>query len=102
MLGLLAMLAYTAAAWPVRVRTRWPDMALAIGWVAHGVALGRIEGVEQLQEAPRGASVAVGRGRDRNLADGGEEVHASLCAMVKQHMGHRSESESRVAMDGGA
>jgi ABC-type uncharacterized transport system permease subunit len=39
MLGLAAMLAYTAAAWPVRVKTRWPDAALAIGWVAHGAAL---------------------------------------------------------------
>lgn len=39
MLGLAAMLAYTAAAWPVRVRTRWPDAALAIGWIAHGIAL---------------------------------------------------------------
>jgi len=38
-LGLAAMLAYTAAAWPVRVKTRWPDAALALGWVAHGIAL---------------------------------------------------------------
>jgi ABC-type uncharacterized transport system permease subunit len=38
-LGLVAMLAYTAAAWPVAVRTRWPDAALALGWVAHGAAL---------------------------------------------------------------
>jgi ABC-type uncharacterized transport system permease subunit len=39
MLGLAAMLAYTAAAWPVRVKMRWPDAALAVGWVAHGLAL---------------------------------------------------------------
>jgi ABC-type uncharacterized transport system permease subunit len=39
LLGLAAMLAYTAAAWPVHVRTRWPDVALAIGWLAHGAAL---------------------------------------------------------------
>jgi ABC-type uncharacterized transport system permease subunit len=38
-LGLAAMLAYTAAAWPVAVKRRWPDVALAIGWVAHGAAL---------------------------------------------------------------
>lgn len=38
-LGLVAMLAYTAAAWPARVHTRWPDAALAIGWLAHGAAL---------------------------------------------------------------
>ena len=39
LLGLAAMLAYTAAAWPVHVRTRWPDVALAVGWLAHGAAL---------------------------------------------------------------
>jgi ABC-type uncharacterized transport system permease subunit len=38
-LGLVAMLSYTAAAWPVAVQRRWPDLALAIGWVAHGLAL---------------------------------------------------------------
>jgi len=38
-LGLAAMLAYTAAAWPVAVKRRWPDLALAIGWIAHGAAL---------------------------------------------------------------
>jgi ABC-type uncharacterized transport system permease subunit len=38
-LGLAAMLAYTVAAWPVRVRRRWPDLALALGWLAHGAAL---------------------------------------------------------------
>jgi ABC-type uncharacterized transport system permease subunit len=37
--GLLAMLAYTAAAWPLTVRARWPDLALAIGWFAQGAAL---------------------------------------------------------------
>jgi ABC-type uncharacterized transport system permease subunit len=39
MLGLVAMLAYTAAAWPAIVKRRWPDLALAIGWLAHGMAL---------------------------------------------------------------
>jgi ABC-type uncharacterized transport system permease subunit len=39
LLGLLAMLAYAAAAWPVKVSSRWPDVALAIGWLAHGAAL---------------------------------------------------------------
>jgi ABC-type uncharacterized transport system permease subunit len=38
-LGLAAMFAYTAAAWPVAVQRRWPDAALAVGWVAHGAAL---------------------------------------------------------------
>ena len=38
-LGLVAMLAYTAAAWPVAVKRRWPDLALAVGWLAHGAAL---------------------------------------------------------------
>ena len=38
-LGLLAMLAYTAAAWPRAAQQRWPDIALAIGWIAHGAAL---------------------------------------------------------------
>jgi ABC-type uncharacterized transport system permease subunit len=38
-LGLVAMLSYTAAAWPVAVRHRWPDLALAVGWIAHGTAL---------------------------------------------------------------
>jgi ABC-type uncharacterized transport system permease subunit len=33
------MLSYTAAAWPVAVKRRWPDLALAVGWVAHGAAL---------------------------------------------------------------
>jgi ABC-type uncharacterized transport system permease subunit len=38
-LGLIAMLGYAAAAWPTRGRPRWPDVALAIGWLAHGAAL---------------------------------------------------------------
>ncbi|HVK32225.1 MAG TPA: cytochrome C assembly protein, partial [Burkholderiaceae bacterium] len=33
------MLAYTAAAWPMRTQARWPDVALAVGWIAHGLAL---------------------------------------------------------------
>jgi ABC-type uncharacterized transport system permease subunit len=37
--GLTAMLSYTAAAWPGAGRARWPDVALAVGWLAHGVAL---------------------------------------------------------------
>jgi ABC-type uncharacterized transport system permease subunit len=39
LLGLLAMLAYTAAAWPAAPGRRWPDVALAFGWLAHGAAL---------------------------------------------------------------
>lgn len=39
-LGLVAMLAYTTAAWPgPGALRRWPDVALAIGWIAHGLAL---------------------------------------------------------------
>jgi ABC-type uncharacterized transport system permease subunit len=38
-MGLVAMLAYTAAAWPMVVKRRWPDFALAFGWLAHGAAL---------------------------------------------------------------
>lgn len=38
-IGLVAMLAYAAAAWPVPARSRWPEAALALGWVAHGAAL---------------------------------------------------------------
>jgi ABC-type uncharacterized transport system permease subunit len=38
-LGLVAMLSYTAAAWPAAVKRRWPDLALAVGWIAHGAAL---------------------------------------------------------------
>jgi ABC-type uncharacterized transport system permease subunit len=37
--GLVAMLAYAAAAWPLASRARWPEAALAVGWVAHTVAL---------------------------------------------------------------
>jgi ABC-type uncharacterized transport system permease subunit len=39
MLGLVAMLAYTAATWPRPVRSRWPEAALAIGWAAHAGTL---------------------------------------------------------------
>lgn len=39
LLGLLAMLAYSAAAWPAAPGRRWPDAALAVGWLAHGAAL---------------------------------------------------------------
>jgi ABC-type uncharacterized transport system permease subunit len=38
-LGLVAMLAYAVAAWPTAGRPRWPDVALAVGWLAHGTAL---------------------------------------------------------------
>jgi ABC-type uncharacterized transport system permease subunit len=38
-LGLAAMLAYSAAAWPVAVRSRWPEVALALGWIAHAATL---------------------------------------------------------------
>jgi ABC-type uncharacterized transport system permease subunit len=38
-LGLVAMLAYATAAWPTSGRPRWPDVALAVGWLAHGAAL---------------------------------------------------------------
>lgn len=38
-IGLVAMLAYAAAAWPVPSRSRWPEAALALGWLAHGAAL---------------------------------------------------------------
>ena len=37
--GLIAMLAYAAAAWPRVSRARWPDAALLIGWCAHALAL---------------------------------------------------------------
>jgi ABC-type uncharacterized transport system permease subunit len=39
MFGLVAMLAYTAATWPVAVRSRWPEAALAFGWLAHACTL---------------------------------------------------------------
>ncbi|MEF7614277.1 cytochrome c biogenesis protein CcsA [Aquincola sp. MAHUQ-54] len=38
-LGLLALLGYAAAAWPLEVRSRWPAVALAVAWVAHGLVL---------------------------------------------------------------
>jgi ABC-type uncharacterized transport system permease subunit len=38
-MGLVAMVAYTAATWPVAVRSRWPEAALAVGWIAHAVTL---------------------------------------------------------------
>lgn len=37
--SLVAMLGYVAAAWPLPSRVRWPEGALAVGWVAHGLAL---------------------------------------------------------------
>ena len=37
--SLVAMLGYIAAAWPLPSRARWPEAALAIGWLAHGLAL---------------------------------------------------------------
>ena len=37
--SLVAMLGYVAAAWPLPSRARWPEAALAIGWLAHGLAL---------------------------------------------------------------
>lgn len=37
--GLLAMFAYTAAAWPLASRARWPEVALVLGWVAHALTL---------------------------------------------------------------
>jgi len=37
--SLVAMLGYVAAAWPLPSRARWPEAALAIGWLAHAVAL---------------------------------------------------------------
>lgn len=37
--GLAAMLAYAAAAWPVPSRSRWPEAALALGWLAHAAFL---------------------------------------------------------------
>jgi len=38
-LGLVAMVAYTAATWPKPVRSRWPEAALVIGWLAHAGTL---------------------------------------------------------------
>jgi len=37
--SLVAMLGYVAAAWPLPSRARWPEAALAVGWLAHGLAL---------------------------------------------------------------
>jgi ABC-type uncharacterized transport system permease subunit len=37
--GLVAMAAYAAAAWPLASRARWPEAALALGWLAHALAL---------------------------------------------------------------
>ena len=37
--GLVAMAAYAAAAWPLASRGRWPEVALAIGWLAQAFAL---------------------------------------------------------------
>ena len=37
--SLVAMLGYSAAAWPLPSRARWPAAALAVGWLAHGLAL---------------------------------------------------------------
>ncbi len=37
--SLVAMLGYVAAAWPLPSRARWPEVALAVGWLAHGSSL---------------------------------------------------------------
>ena len=37
--GLVAMVGYAAAAWPLAARARWPELALAAGWVAHALTL---------------------------------------------------------------
>lgn len=37
--SLVALLGYVAAAWPLPSKARWPEVALVIGWLAHGVAL---------------------------------------------------------------
>ena len=37
--GLVAMAAYAAAAWPRPARARWPEVALAVGWLAHALCL---------------------------------------------------------------
>jgi ABC-type uncharacterized transport system permease subunit len=37
--GLVAMAAYAAAAWPLASRARWPEAALALGWLAHALTL---------------------------------------------------------------
>lgn len=38
-LGLVALLGYAGAAWPMEARTRWPAAALTTAWLAHGAAL---------------------------------------------------------------
>ena len=37
--GLVAMCGYAAAAWPWPARARWPEAALAVGWLAHALSL---------------------------------------------------------------
>ncbi len=37
--GLVAVLAYACAAWPLASRARWPEAALALGWLAHALTL---------------------------------------------------------------
>ena len=37
--GLVAMFGYAAAAWPWPARARWPEAALAVGWLAHALSL---------------------------------------------------------------
>ena len=37
--GLVAMAAYACAAWPLASRARWPEAALALGWLAHALTL---------------------------------------------------------------
>ena len=38
-LGLVALVGYAAATWPIESRARWPAVALGVAWVAHGLAL---------------------------------------------------------------
>lgn len=52
LLGLLALVGYAAATWPIESRSRWPAGALAAAWVAHGLAL--VVDVGGLGEAQRG------------------------------------------------
>ena len=37
--GSVAMLGYVAAAWPLPSKARWPEVAVVMAWLAHGVAL---------------------------------------------------------------
>lgn len=37
--SLVAVLGYIAAAWPLPSRARWPELALALAWLAHAAAL---------------------------------------------------------------